>query len=66
MNRNPELRKKRKDFARLAISNPESAANELHELASSLKKCKKHQDILFALSQIFCVSESTIEKDLYK
>lgn len=66
MQRNPELVKKRAMFVKLTIESPEKAVKELHELANALLNCKHTEDKLFALSQIFCVSEQTVEKDLYR
>jgi len=65
MNRDTFLKQKRTKFVQLTDTNPQKAASELRELADALANCKKTNDKIFALSQIFCVSESTIEKDLY-
>ena len=65
MNRNEFLKQKRTKFVQLADVDIEKASKELAEMAVALTNCKKTSDKIFALSQIFCVSESTIEKDLY-
>ena len=65
MNRNDLLKERRAKFIQLTDSDPIKASIELREMAAALANCKKTNDKIFALSQIFCVSESTIEKDLY-
>jgi hypothetical protein len=65
MNRDNFLKQKRTKFVQLTDTNPQKAALELHEMATALGNCKKMSDKIFALSQIFCVSESTIEKEFY-
>lgn len=65
MNRNSTLKSKRAKFIKLTDINPKEAAKELSEVADALGRCTSHRDKIFALSQIFCVSESTIENDLY-
>lgn len=65
MNRNESLLTKRKKFVKLANENPQKASELLQQEALALNKCKNTSDVLFALSQIFCVSEATITKDLY-
>lgn len=64
MIRDEYLKNKRKEFVKLCIQDNEKAAQELHNLADALSKCNKMRDQVFALSQIFCVSEVTIERDL--
>lgn len=65
MNQNPYLKNKRASFIKLVIKDTNKASNKLIEEAQAMKNCKTKQDKIFALSQIFCVSESTIEKNLY-
>lgn len=65
MNRDLQLKNRRKKFVKLADADINKASDELFEIAKALKNCSRTSDKIFALSQIFCVSESTIEKDLY-
>jgi hypothetical protein len=65
MNRNETLLNKRKRFVKLASESPQKASELLEQEALALRKCKNTNDLIFALSQIFCVSEATITKDLY-
>ena len=51
-------------ISRLAIDSPEKAAEELRNLADALAECRNKSDITFALSEIFCVSERTIYRDM--
>lgn len=66
MERNKTLREKRASFAKLAINNKSKAAKELREQGYALGYAKNNSDIIYALSQIFCVSERTIMRDLTK
>lgn len=65
MNRNPYLKGKRKKFIKLCDTDIKAAAKELREQAEALEKLDRTRDKVFALSQIFFISESTVEKDLY-
>ena len=65
MNRSETLLNKRKKFVKLMINEPQKASKQLLEEAKALENCKNINDAIFALSQIFCVSEATITKDLY-
>lgn len=64
MIRDKKLQKKRKRFVKLAANDPRKAARHLRDLSFSLGETKTHKDVIFALSQIFCVSEKTIMRDL--
>lgn len=66
MQRDDKLNNKRAKFAQLAISNKSKAAAELREVAYGLGYARTNEDIVFALSQIFCVSTRTIKRDLQK
>jgi hypothetical protein len=57
-------KEKRSKFVRTAIQDPGKAARELTEMAKGLENCKNTSDIIFALCEIFCVSERTIFRDL--
>ena len=62
--RSKKLIKKRAYFVKLAMNDKSKAARELREIAYSLGYAKTKPDIIYALSQIFCVSERTIKRDL--
>jgi len=64
MNKNSKLLKQRVDFNQTAITDPKKAANKLRSLAYSLEKTKNTSDVIFALSQIFCISERTVMRDI--
>lgn len=53
----------RERLVKLAIQSPEKAAAELKAMAAALSECKSTSDTVFALSEIFCVSEVTIYRD---
>lgn len=55
---------KRSKFVQKAIQNPQKAAEELKSLADGLENCRTTSDIVFALTEILCVSERTIFNDL--
>lgn len=59
-----EGKSKRAKFVQMAIQDPERAAKELRYMAEGLGNCKNTSDIIFALEEIFCVSERTIFRDL--
>ncbi len=61
-----ELKKKRAKFVQLAIKDKSKAAKDLREIAYGLGYARKKSDVIYALSQIFCVSESTIRRDINK
>ena len=64
MIRNKELMSIRVEFVKLAIKDPKKAAKNLNELAEGLGNTKSMNDTVFALTQIFGVSEKTIMRDL--
>jgi len=66
MERDKKLTDKRAKFVQLAVNNKSKAAKDLREIAYSLGYARKEDDIIYALSQIFCVSTKTIERDLRK
>lgn len=54
---------KRARIARLALASPKKAAEVLRLEADGLAQCKNKEDVYFALSEIFGVSERTIYRD---
>jgi len=64
MKRNTELKEKRGEFVKLAVNDKRKASKKLASMAESLRHTKNYSDLFFALSQIFCVSERTILRDL--
>lgn len=66
MKRNKELLNIRVSLVKTAINNPKEAAKKLHELAEGLSNTKTASDTVFALSNIFGVSERTILRDIIK
>ena len=64
MRRNKKLSEQRASFVKLAMEDKSKAARELRETAYSLGYARTQSDIIYALSQIFCVSEKTIKRDL--
>lgn len=64
MKRNKKLQKNRINFVKLAINDKKKAAKELKELAKGLENTKNVSDTIYALTQIFGVSERTILRDL--
>ena len=56
--------KRRKEFVKRIIDNPEKGANELRQLAIGLENCKDTYDVIFALSEMLYLSERTIKRDL--
>ena len=65
MNRDLQLKNKRKKIIKLAIDNPKLAINQINDEVQALSNCNTKMDLIFALSQFFCISESTVEKDYY-
>lgn len=63
MNRDKYI-EKRSGFCKRAYENPSKAARELRIISQGLKNCRTTNDIVFALSEIFCVSERTIWNDI--
>ncbi len=61
-----ELKNKRAKFVQLAVKDKSKAAKDLREIAYALGYARKKSDVIYALSQIFCVSEKTIKRDLKK
>ena len=53
----------RRDFCKLALENPEKAANKLRSYAKGLENSRNTSDIVEALKTIFAVSERTIYND---
>lgn len=66
MNRVDSKLKKRSDFIKLANENPKKASEILKFQAMALESCKVTNDIVFALSEIFFLHESTVYRDLHK
>jgi len=56
--------KKRQEFVKRTIDNPDKAAKELEEIAIGLRNCKDTYDVIFALSEMLYLSERTIKRDL--
>lgn len=51
-------------FVKIAMHNSGVAAKELRDLADALEQCNTKEDKVFALSEIFGVTERTILRDL--
>lgn len=64
MIRNKKLIKTRVAFNQAAITDPKAAAIRLRSIADSLEETRNFSDTIYALSQLFCVSERTIIRDL--
>ena len=64
MRRNKNLKKLRIDFVKLSVNNPKEGGKKLKELAKGLENTKTMSDTVYALTQIFGVSEKTIMRDL--
>jgi len=56
--------KKRSEFCQLALRDNKEAAKELHSMAKGLENCRNTSDVIFALQNVFAVSERTIFNDL--
>lgn len=56
----------RKKIVKESIEDPKKGADRLRVLADALENCKGINDTVYALSEIFCVSEKTILRDLGK
>jgi len=54
----------RKELVEIALKSPKVAADQLRAMADGLEQCKNTSDIVFALSEIYGVSERTIFRDL--
>lgn len=54
----------RQRFCKLALKDQGKAAGELRSLANGLENCRNTSDIVYALQNIFAVSERTIFNDL--
>lgn len=66
MNKSDKQLKRRAKFVQKAIKSPKSAARELRDISFSLGETKNTTDTIYALSELFCVSETTILRDLKK
>ena len=64
MKRNKKLKKLRIIFVKLSVNNPKEGGKRLRELAKALENTKNITDTVYALTQIFGVSEKTIMRDL--
>jgi hypothetical protein len=64
MKRNEKLRMIRINFVKLAIQDPKQAGQKLILMGRGLKNTKNCTDVIYALTQIFGVSEKTIFRDL--
>jgi hypothetical protein len=64
MKRNEKLRMIRINFVKLAIQDPKKAGEKLMLMGKGLKNTNNCSDVIFALTQIFGVSEKTIFRDL--
>jgi len=54
----------RRELVELAMKSTALAAKQLRAMADGLEQCKNTSDIVFALSEIYGVSERTIFRDL--
>ena len=63
MQRDKYIEQRRK-FCKLALRDSKKAADELRGMAKGLENCRNTSDIVFALANIFCVSERTVLNDL--
>lgn len=57
-------RDKRIRFVQLAITDKKKAADELRAIADGLENTKKTVDTIYALSQLFSISDRTIWRDI--
>lgn len=64
MRRDIELKKIRIRFVQKAVNNPKEAEKELIQIAKGLGNTKNMSDTVYALTQIFGVSQKTIMRDL--
>ncbi len=64
MLRNQKLRQKRINFIKLAVKDKKKAAKQLRLMAKGLENTKNFSDTIYALTQIFGISERTIFRDL--
>lgn len=64
MKRNKDLRLNRIKLVQVAFNDPKKGAKILEDLAKGLANTKTAKDTVFALSQIFGVSEKTILRDI--
>lgn len=62
--RRGEGKKSREKLVQLAFKDNKEAADQIRCLADGLENCKNTSDIIFALTEIFCVSEATVFRDL--
>ena len=56
----------RSKFCKLALTDKKKAADQLRDLASGLENCRNTSDTIYALCNIFAVSEDTISRDLVR
>lgn len=54
----------RQRFAKLALTDSKKAADELRGMAKGLENCRNTSDVVYALMNIFCISERTVFNDL--
>jgi hypothetical protein len=66
MNREIEKKNNRVRFVNVAINDPKKAATKLRQMANGLSNCENTSDVIYALSEIFAVSERTILRDIKK
>lgn len=64
MKRSKQLKKLRIGFVKESIEDPKKGAQKLRDLANGLENAKNISDTVYALTQIFGVSERTIFRDL--
>ena len=64
MQRDKTLLKQRANLVQLAITDHKKAAEKLREMATGLENTRNTSDVVYALTQIFCVSERTILRDI--
>jgi hypothetical protein len=58
--------KQRSQFCKLALKDSKQAASRLRDMAAGLENCRTTSDTIYALCNIFAVSERTIFNDLVK
>lgn len=54
----------RQKFAKLALNDNKKAAEQLRGMAKGLENCRNTSDVIYALMNIFCISERTVFNDL--
>lgn len=56
----------RSEFCKLALNDKKKAAARLRDMATGLENCRTTSDTIYALCNIFAVSERTVIRDVSK